>query len=109
MFHEEKYSTQEFIDRWNSNDLGPQPVLFGKVKMSGIKNELMFAFKGDHENWISISAKIIEHVHYIKSFVKDGERIALVKLHFKPPSNPESKLYADILFALESKVMKWHI
>src|SRR4051812_29218642 len=109
MFTSEKLDAKDFLERLNTGNLNPESIIFGKVKKSEKKDEVLFAFKGDKSNWINIPANKIEHVHLIKSFTSEGEKMALVKMHLKSPSDADAKLFLQLLSALQAKVMKWHM
>jgi hypothetical protein len=109
MFTSEKLDSKDFLERLNSGNLNPESIIFGKVKKSEKEDEMLFAFKGDNSNWISTPANKIEHVHLIKSFTCEGEKMAFVKIHLKSPSDAEAKLFHQLLSALQAKVMKWHM
>jgi hypothetical protein len=105
MFTSEKLNAQDFLERLDSGKLSPRSTLFGKVKRSDNDSEILFAFKGDRSNWTPIPTNNIEHVHLIRSFTCHGEKMALVKLHLRSPSDPEAKLFQELLSALQAKVM----
>jgi hypothetical protein len=109
MITSEKMSSKDFMERLNSGNLNPESILFGKVKKSDKDSEVLFSFKSDKGNWTRIPANMIEHVHLIKSFSCEGEKVALVKMHLKSPSDPEAKIFHQLLSALQAKVMKWHM
>jgi hypothetical protein len=109
MFTSEKISSNDFIEGINSENLKPASIIFGKVKKSDKDSEVLFAFKGDKSNWTRIPANMIEHAHLIKSFTCKDEKISLVKIHLKIPSDPEAKVFHDLLSSLQAKVMKWHM
>jgi hypothetical protein len=109
MFTSERIPAKDFIEKINSGNIKPEPILFGKVKKSDKDSEVLFAFKGDRSNWIKIPAGMIEHGHILKSFTCEGEKMTLVKIHLKTPSDSEAKIFHDLLSALQAKVMKWHM
>jgi hypothetical protein len=109
MFTSERIPAKDFIEKINSGNFKPEPVIFGKAKKSDKDSEVLFAFKGDKSNWIKIPASMIEHGHLLKSFTCEGEKVALVKIHLKSPSDSEAKIFHDLLSALQAKVMKWHM
>src|SRR5574337_231395 len=104
----EKPDAAEFLDRLNAGTLKTGVILFGKAKKSDKKGEMLFAFKWDMSNWIRIPAALIKHVHALKTFEMEGEKIAVVKIHLEEPSNGEAKVFYDLLAPLSEKLkMIW--
>jgi hypothetical protein len=103
----ESTSTKEFLDKLNSGNLKPPAKLIGIAKKSGKESELLFAFKHDLSNWITIPESMIESVTVLKNISDKDNALLLVKLKLKPPSTPEAKILFDLLSILSAKVNRY--
>ena len=99
----EKLTSKEFFDQLKANTLKPAFTLKGIVKKSENDSELLFTRKGDFINWIKIPSSAIESVIVLKTFSKEDKTFVVVKLHLKPPTSPEGKLFYELLSSIEKE------
>jgi hypothetical protein len=96
---------KEFAEKINSGNLKSSAHIFGKVKKSGSKNEVLFAFKAPELHWMPLPISMIEHVHVLKSFKIEDEDVSLVKIKLSEPSDKEAKILYDLLAGMSEKLM----
>ena len=93
-------SSKEFFEKLNSGNLKPSVPLIGTVKPSEKESEVLFARKGDFNNWVHIPSSMVDSADVIKSFNIEEQPVTLVKLSLKTPSTAEGKVLYDLLTAL---------
>jgi hypothetical protein len=106
MMHSPAISAKEFAEKINSGNLKSSAHIFGKVKKSENKNEVLFAFKAPELHWMPLPVSMIEHVHVIKSFKIADEDVSLVKIKLNQPSDKEAKILYDLLAGMSEKMMR---
>ncbi|MGP8216621.1 MAG: hypothetical protein ACLQQ4_13735 [Bacteroidia bacterium] len=102
----ETLTTKEFIEQLKTNSLKLPLVIKGIVKKSESDAEVLYARKGDFSNWLKIPATMIESVRLLKSFTKEDNTFAVVKLKLKAPANAEGKVLYDLLSLTEKSCLK---
>lgn len=99
----ESLTSKEFFEQLQKNTLKPALILKGIVKKSDKDAEVLFAKKGDFMNWIKVPASMVESVNVWKTFSKENETFALVKLRLKAPSNSEAQVLYDLLLSIKAQ------
>src|SRR5581483_6103524 len=94
----------DFLAQLHDGKLRSTAHLFGLVKKSDNRSELLFAFKGESLDWIKIPESMIDHVHMIRKFHFEGECVAKVKIALKEPPTAEGRVLYDLLSGLSHKV-----
>jgi hypothetical protein len=106
MMNSPAMSAKEFAEKLNSGNLKSSAHIFGKVKKSESKNEVLFAFKAPELNWMPLPISMIEHVHVIKSFKIGDEDVSLVKIKLNQPSDKDARVLYDLLAGMSEKLMR---
>lgn len=98
----ESLTSKEFFEQLKSNSLKQPFLIKGFVKKAEKDSEVLFKKKGGNSShWITIGSSMIETVRVIKTFIKEGELLALVKLQLKTPGTPEGKVLSELLASSE--------
>lgn len=101
----EALSSKEFFEQLKTNSLKPFFTLKGIVKKSDKESEVLFARKGDFENWVTIPASMVESAIVLKTFSKENELYTVVKLYLKTPTTPEGEVLYKLLSSNENEEM----
>jgi hypothetical protein len=102
----EAINSKDFLEKLNSGSLHSTAHIIGKAKKGEKKDEILFAFKAKHLDWIAIPGSMIEHAHIIKTFKMDGEDVCFVKMKLVEPENKEAKILYNILRVAGEKIME---
>lgn len=90
-------SSKEFFEQLNSNSLKTPIFVKGIAKKGEKLTEILFRKKEDSSEWITIPSSLVEEVKIIKTFKKEEQTRAVVKLQLKTPATPEGKILMELL------------
>ncbi len=80
-----------------ANTLKAPFFLKGIVTKGDNETEVLFARKGQLNQWIKIPASLIESVRVLKTFWKGDRLCAVVAIHLKMPATADEKALWDLL------------
>jgi hypothetical protein len=104
----EALTTKELFEKLHSDNLKAPSALLGIIKKSDKQSELLFTFKHDSSNWVRIPQSMIESAYVLKDIPGNEDKLTLVKLQLKTPSDGEAKVLFDLLSVLSAKMNKFH-
>ncbi len=90
-------SSKEFFEQVSSNSLKTPLFVKGIARKGEKTTEILFKKKEEHSDWVTIPSSMVEEVKLIKTFKKEDETWALVKLLLKAPTTPEGKVLTELL------------